>query len=360
LGDSDYDGDLDLAVGNDGEYDQVYVNQGSQPGSPHLVWIWRSTEKYATTSLAWGDRDNDGDLDLALSSESQIGIYENFYVWPSHLSDDFVPTMPLANNPPYLFIDRPGTVDSGTDNAYFYSSPDILSGPESPTVTIHYEFYNPDGTRVITQENEPGVPVTAASFEYSLDGGGTWQPATPLAGSPDPVSTTLRLGQPGTVLWDAKTDQAISDDARFRISIVSLNESGGPRRTLTRAVSPPFRVRGTQCIWPQDPAIQVKTEDPRQGLPIRFVGTVEQGSGVLTFLWDFGDGTTAQWQAGTHTYATNGVYPVRLTVRSEPCPQVKEVYADLNLVVGTGQPDIYLPFIAKGYVFSETLQAVEP
>jgi uncharacterized repeat protein (TIGR01451 family) len=348
-GDVDNDGDLDLAVGNDGEYDQIYVNLGSRPGLPRFLWIWYSTEKYPTTGLAWGDRDNDGDLDLALSSETEIGIYENFYVWPSHLTDDFPQTMPLAENPPYLFVDRPEGTSSGTDNAYFFSSAAILGGRESPTVTINYQFHSPDGTRVMTRENELGVPITGTLFEYSLDGGGTWQTATPLAGSPDPVSTTLRLGQQGTFLWDAQTDAAISDDARFRISIISLNNTGGQRRTLTRAVSPPFRVRGTSCIWPEDPTIIVETANPRRASPIRFVGTVERGDGTLTFLWDFGDGETAQWQEGDHTYGANGVYDVKLTVQSSPCPQIKEVYAQISLVVGTGRPDLYLPIIMQGW-----------
>jgi len=340
-GDVDNDGDLDLAVGNNGEADQVYSNMGGG----RLVWIWRSAERRATTGLAWGDMDGDGDLDLALSGEDGIGVYENSYARPAHLRDDFVTAMPLAANPPYLALDRPG----GVDDAYFFSSPFILAGPDAPTVTITYRLYSPDGTRVVTKTNEPGLPIAQTIFEYSLDGGGTWRPATPLAGSPPPPSTTLRLGQAGVFLWDANTDQAISEDARFRISIIPLTAQGGLRRTLSRAVSPPFRVRGTWCIWPRNPTIYVKTPDPRRGEPIRFVGAVEEGSGVLTFLWDFGDGTTAQWQAGTHTYASNGTYDVTLTVRSEPCPQVKEVYAHLQLVVGTGRPDTYLPFVSRGY-----------
>jgi len=58
-GDWDNDGDLDLAVGNDGERDQVYANL-STPGAPRLDWAWTSQEISQTTSVAWGDKDRDG------------------------------------------------------------------------------------------------------------------------------------------------------------------------------------------------------------------------------------------------------------------------------------------------------------
>ena len=38
--------------------------------------------------------------------------------------------------------------------------------------------------------------------------------------------------------------------------------------------------------------------------------------GVTSWLWDFGDDTTSAVQNPTHSYATSGTYPVKLTVRS--------------------------------------------
>ena len=63
-GDWDGDGDLDLAAGNSGQANRVYENDGlGQPDS--LTSVWTSTGTNYTTSVAWGDWDGDGDLDLA-------------------------------------------------------------------------------------------------------------------------------------------------------------------------------------------------------------------------------------------------------------------------------------------------------
>ncbi|MCB0036543.1 MAG: VCBS repeat-containing protein, partial [Anaerolineales bacterium] len=63
-GDADNDGDLDLAVGNENEINQLYYNDGTG----HFTPVDLGTEVQQTTALAWGDVDNDGDLDLAVGN----------------------------------------------------------------------------------------------------------------------------------------------------------------------------------------------------------------------------------------------------------------------------------------------------
>jgi hypothetical protein len=68
-GDVDGDGDLDLAVGNQDSPNQLYLNNGV--GNLTLS-SWAPAER-DTQSVAWGDADNDGDLDLAVGN----GGYHN-------------------------------------------------------------------------------------------------------------------------------------------------------------------------------------------------------------------------------------------------------------------------------------------
>lgn len=73
-GDVDGDGDLDLAVGNDGK-NGIYQNDG---GALQPVATWFSNDADNTTSIAWGDMDGDGDLDLAAGNDGTTNrVYEN-------------------------------------------------------------------------------------------------------------------------------------------------------------------------------------------------------------------------------------------------------------------------------------------
>ncbi len=84
-GDWDGDGDLDLATANYGQPDRVYENiSGTLQFDPANAIGWQSPEARLTQAIAWGDWDNDGDLDLAVgggSRELTLGsfliVYEN-------------------------------------------------------------------------------------------------------------------------------------------------------------------------------------------------------------------------------------------------------------------------------------------
>ena len=74
-GDYDGDGDLDLAVGNWLQPNRLYRNEG---GMLTASAVWSSIETSYTYSVAWGDYDGDGDLDLAVGNHGMPNrLYRN-------------------------------------------------------------------------------------------------------------------------------------------------------------------------------------------------------------------------------------------------------------------------------------------
>lgn len=76
-GDGNGDGWLDLAVGNSNDANRIYWNTGRDDLLDKTA-PWETGAEMATHSVAWGDVDNDSFLDLAVSNQNGVNqLYIN-------------------------------------------------------------------------------------------------------------------------------------------------------------------------------------------------------------------------------------------------------------------------------------------
>ena len=267
-GDLDNDGSLDLAVGNasapnqEREPNRVYRNVGR-----NLSLTWSSPETDYTMSVAWGDWDGDGDLDLAASSDEEIRLYDNnggslVKIWSSAEWD--VTRAILWGD-----RDQDGDLDllAGNDGQalrlYQTRSANRPQLPSNPT-TVHIAPIGPLpypflGSATIFKG--PTLPINYTLFDaeseparfvegyYSLDGGSTWNRAVAASGT---VTTDLAASPTGVdhvYTWDIYESGVLgsSDNALFRLDVYNSFEGTGVQQyALQQAKTRPFRIRGSQ------------------------------------------------------------------------------------------------------------------
>jgi len=231
-GDMDGDGDLDLAVGNQEAPNQIYLNRGKRLSERAA---WHSDDRNDrqadpnlrswTMSVAWGDMDGDGDLELAAgnSRHSYSGVYRNTRF--DHLANQPSPTAQLTQT---------------VAIANFYATPTIWT---TATLPITYTLW---------QTNSH--PAAAVRGFYSLIGGGHWEPAVLSATATMTNQMAGPLGVTQVYTWDvahsAFTGQ--SDNVAFRVETLPAlkpvtNTAPGPFLYGSAGTqSYPFRVRGNQ------------------------------------------------------------------------------------------------------------------
>jgi hypothetical protein len=230
-GDVEGDGDLDLAVGNNWGSSRLYRNDN---GTLTASAVWSSLETDNTMSMEWGDVDGDGDLDLATGNRlyrNDSGTLTASAVWWSSDEED--------SSVAWGDVDNDGDLDLAVanwlgPNRLYRNNRDARQLPGAPITVrlsrpvVEANLYSSPlimaGVLPITYTlaQPQSHPVQVIHVFYSLNGGGQWLPAVAASGT---IMANLSTSPSGTVYtynWDTFASGFFgqSDNVVFRIQAI--------------------------------------------------------------------------------------------------------------------------------------------
>lgn len=233
VGDLDNDGDLDIAVGNTGQPNAVYLNDGA---AGFAAGIRFGTGADATTSLALGDIDSDGDLDIVVGNAGQqSAVYLNDGAQPP----GFAAAVPFggAADPTTTVavgdLDGDGDQDLvagglGSQSMIYLNDgaqpPSFATavplGAPGPTLGIAFGDADGDGDLDIAEARGTAAIGSAPDLLYINNGAVGFQTARPF-GAPNDNTTGIAFGD-----MDGDSDLDLVRST-FGQSLVSLNDGSG-------------------------------------------------------------------------------------------------------------------------------------
>jgi PKD repeat protein len=191
-----------------------------------------------------------------------------------------------------------GQTSTEKNPTYFYSS----AGTYKATLTVTSVDHLSDSASQIITVAEPVLPKAAFN-------------ANPASGK-EPLVVTFSDASENAVIWfwdfgdgSTATEQNLTHtytaDGTYTATLTVTSKDGYNDTTRT-----------TITVYPRIEPTAAFTADPISGTAPLTVSFTDQSENAVSWLWDFGDGSTATELNPDHTYTTPGTYMVVLKVVS--------------------------------------------
>jgi PKD repeat protein len=332
-----------------GNYWSEYYNES--------IW-WKKTEGYLGnhwSDLTGPDEDRDGFVDTAylveggkerdnypLAMKVPYAGFEGPAMTaqatarrtsgPAPLSVDFVPNVTAdASEVPFTYSWTFG--DGGTSTIALPSHTYSTAGTYSAAVTV-------SGAKGGTAQSAPvtitvtgggGTPLSASASANKASG------AAPLtvaftgsaSGGTSPYTYSWEFGD-GSTGTGASTSHTYDTAGTYSAVLTVADSAGQTKKAAAISISVTTGGGG-------NPLTASSSADRTSGvapLTVQFTGTASGGSSPYSFSWNFGDGSTGTGSPSSHTYNTDGVYDVILTVTDSK--SATKTAAVVTITVGGG------------------------
>jgi len=316
-GDYDNDGDLDILLAGLDENAATVLNVYRNDGNNNFTLINTGIRKFFFGMLAWGDYNNDGLLDILISGKSGTLISKAY-----------------KNNGDGTFSEQQGLSIIGLTNSSLTLGDYDKDGDLDILLTGEDEDYNaysgiyknntldkntlPDAPGNLSAEMEglnlrfnwdrvsdPNNPESSLYYNVRI---GTAQGASNVL---NPMANTLNGTRRISGMGNAQTNtfkilKGVSPGQTFYWSVQAIEQNyAGSEWAVEQSYTIP------------EISAQFKTDTVCFGTPVTFTNTSTSFSEeIISYLWDFGDGNTSQEENPQHKYENSGTYSVSLTIKS--------------------------------------------